>query len=109
MKDFFLKIWAYLGRIFYTSSFVELKVLDILVVIVLTCLAFYIIKYIFKGLHKIFVGIHQGAVNMSAKNKCSHIQCRHCGRSLDRCTCNENRNKSYNYRLRHYKKETKNL
>lgn len=41
----------------------------------------------------------------SSKQKCKKIQCHVCGRTLDRCVCQKNKDKSYFSRLYNYRKE----
>ena len=43
----------------------------------------------------------------SAKQKCKKIQCTSCGRTLDRCVCQKNKDRGYVSRLYNYKKEQK--
>lgn len=64
-----------------------------------------ILKYVFIGLKFIFRGIYN---LFSIKSRCKKIQCPHCGRSLDRCVCPENRGKSNFKRLSRYQREKKN-
>lgn len=45
----------------------------------------------------------------SVKGKCKKIQCRHCGRTLDKCICERNRGAGNIKKLYRYKKETREI
>jgi len=81
-----------------------------LALFVLVCLgAFFLVKaFLTKILWPGIKGIGRAFANgISAKRKCSRIQCPHCGRTLDKCTCVENKHRGYMSRLFHYHKEHK--
>ena len=56
--------------------------------------AWIVIRAVFRTIGNIF----------SSKRRCSKVQCRHCGRTLDKCICAVNRKRGYMSRLYHYKK-----
>ena len=100
IKDF----WAMI----LNGKLAEMTPLQFVLFIAVCIGAFFILKWllttIWKGLKAIGRGIRNGA---SAKRRCSHIQCKHCGRTLDKCVCAENKNRGYMSRLYHYHKEQK--
>ena len=58
------------------------------------------------GIFKFVSLIFRGTRNIvSAKSKCQHIQCRTCGRTLDRCVCQKNKDRGNASRLYNYNKE----
>ena len=66
-------------------------------------LAGFIIFKILKGIFTLLRNI------FSAKTKCKKIQCRTCGRTLDKCTCAKNQGRGYIRRLALFSKETRDL
>ena len=62
----------------------------------------FITKILWPGLKAIGRWIANG---FSAKRRCSHVQCPHCGRTLDKCTCVDNKHRGYMSRLYHHNKE----
>ena len=74
----------------------------LLIIIALVALAVLLVIGIFKFLKTFFKIL--GNV-FSAKKRCAKVQCPHCGRTLDKCLCANNKRRSYISRLYHYKKE----
>lgn len=67
-------------------------------------LSYIILKYLWIGLKFFCRGVRNVT---SAKEKCKHIQCNKCGRTLDRCICERNKGKGSILRLAQYKREHK--
>lgn len=82
---------------------------DILLLAAITVALFFLLKYVLKILGAFFKILWKGIRNLSAKKRCSRVQCPHCGRMLDKCVCESNKNKSYAYRLRKYRKEKRQM
>jgi hypothetical protein len=81
---------------------------DILLAVLLCVAVFFLFKWLWEGFFwPGFKAIGHGVNVMfhSAKHRCSKITCKHCGRTLDKCVCENNKNASYNQRLRRYYKE----
>ena len=81
---------------------------EILIALALCALVFLLAKWLWEGFFwPGFKAIGHGVNVMfhSAKHRCSKITCKHCGRTLDKCVCENNKNASYNQRLRRYYKE----
>lgn len=78
-----------------------------IIILAMTAIAcFFAVKFLLNILKFLFIGIgRSGKATFSAKAKCKQIQCDVCGRTLDKCTCAKNANKSYLGRLRAYKKK----
>jgi hypothetical protein len=55
-----------------------------------------------RGAHRLVTWIKSKI--KTAKAKCAAIQCPFCGKTLDRCVCAKNKNRSYGKRYRVYKK-----
>lgn len=75
--------------------------LFILTATIAVALACYLVWHILKFFFKIFQAI------FSAKKRCSKIICSSCGRTLDKCVCEKNKNRGYFRRLSLYSKEKK--
>lgn len=97
--NFLEKIW----RLFETPLF-ELTMIEVAVAAGLLVLAFFVLKFLVKWVKHIFRFIKMA---FSAKQKCKKIQCTTCGRTLDRCACQKNKDRGYVSRLYNYKKEQK--
>lgn len=102
------KIWAFILELFsmplYNMSAWQV-LLATLLSILISYLALKFLKYLWiciKHICRVIKNI------FSAKRKCSKIQCKHCGRTLDKCICQANQSRGYLSRLYHYKKENKN-
>lgn len=82
-------------------TFIEL-VVSVALTVLFVLLVFKLANVIFKGLKFLYNFIK---ANLTAKEKCKHIQCTGCGRTLDKCVCQKNRGKSNFMRLVNYRKE----
>lgn len=102
------QLWQFILEIFNTSLG-DMTAWQLLLAtglsIVLVYLGIKILKYAWIVLKAIFRTIKNV---FSAKRHCSKIQCKYCGRTLDKCICQRNKNRGYISRLYHYKKENKN-
>ena len=100
-----LKFFFYLGRIFLTPLS-DLTGLDFVVLIVTSAAILFASAFILYILGKGCFLVGRGTKNIiSAKSKCQKIQCKVCGRTLDRCICQKNKNRGNASRLYNYKKE----
>lgn len=116
MQHFFETLWKIICEVFGVGEtliplaqyngwhFVVLFFGGILIIAVFAGLVFlagWLIWTILKMLYNIVSSI------FSAKKKCSKIVCSSCGRTLDKCTCQKNKNKGYFARLALYSREKK--
>lgn len=107
-----MKIIDFLTELFhkiFNVSIAELTLIELLtgiaVVALIVILAYKLFKFIWSGI-KHFARFVR--VSIDAKEKCKHIQCTSCGRTLDKCVCQKNKGKSNFGRLMAYKKEKRN-
>jgi len=92
----------------FTTPLSDMKAIELICLVLLCVAAFYIAKKVLKFVRAAFKLIGRGLRNIfSAKHRCSKIQCKTCGRTLDKCICAKNKNRSYVSRLYHYHKEEK--
>ena len=96
-------IFAFIAGLF-TRPLFELNILEIALLAGICFLAVLLVRLICIGVVKIFSLF---TVVFSAKEKCKKIQCTSCGRTLDRCVCQKNKDKSYVARLCNHRKEEK--
>ena len=76
--------------------------LGIMMAVVFVGLAFLLFKGIVaiaKVIGKVFKKIFK-----TPKEKCASVQCPFCGKTLDKCACTKNQDRSYRKRYRVYKK-----
>ena len=71
-----------------------------------------ILFFLFRGLGRLIGSAFKKIGSKTKKKisyteKCKQIQCRHCGRTLDKCQCQKNQGHGSFYRYRHWKKENK--
>lgn len=90
----------------FENPITDLTPFELAIFAALCVLAFFLLKWLLKilwaGIKGLFKGIG-GA--LSSKKKCQQIQCPHCGRTLDKCICEDNHDRGYTSRLFHYRKE----
>ena len=98
--DFFVKL--------FTTPISELSVYEIVIAAAICVGAFFLIKWILKfvwaGL-KWFGKLFK--LMFSAKARCKKTVCPHCGKTLDKCSCVENKKRGYLSRLVHHNKEVR--
>ena len=61
---------------------------------------------LFKGIVAIVKVVGKGSKKIlkTPKQKCASVQCPFCGKTLDKCVCTKNQDRSYSKRYRVYKK-----
>jgi hypothetical protein len=76
--------------------------LGIMMAVVFVGLAF----LVFKGAVAVGKGVRKGSkkVFKTPRQKCASVQCPFCGKTLDKCVCTKNQDRSYSKRYRVYKK-----
>ena len=114
MGQFFSDMWKMICSVFgwgcpaiplteYTSWHFIILLVGSAIIIGLIAGAIFLVGLlvyvVFKGLGTFFVNV------FSAKKRCSKIQCSTCGRTLDKCTCEKNKNRGNVRRLALYSKE----
>lgn len=107
MDNFFNTIGDFFRDLF-ASPLSDMTALQ-LVCLVLICIAgYFVAKKILKFVWAALKLIGRGFRNIfSAKHRCSEVQCKTCGRTLDKCVCAKNKKRGYVSRLYHYHKEEK--
>jgi len=104
--------WKSIVDLISNTNISELSVLNLVIIGLVLWILFLLVKFLWKHFFKPgLVAIKNGFYNLShnAKRKCSKITCKKCGRTLDKCICESNKNLSYNQRLRKYYKEQRAL
>ena len=92
-------------EIFFTPLS-QMNGFNFILLILLSAIAVTVVIYTYIAIFKFFKILFLGTKNIiSAKSKCQHIQCSTCGRTLDRCVCQKNRDRSAASRLYNYNKE----
>ena len=96
--DFFVKL--------FTTPISELSVYQIAIAAAICVAAFFTLKWLFKFLLaglKWFGKLFK--LMFSAKARCKKTVCPHCGKTLDKCSCVENKKRGYLSRIVHHNKE----
>ena len=117
MQEFFEALWQMIQEVFAFNSDVCLSISEytgwhFVILIFGSLLAIAIICGVIFGIGWLLYHILKGIFNIltiifSAKKRCSRIVCSSCGRTLDKCTCQKNKNRGYFRRLALYSKEKK--
>lgn len=107
-----MKLFEVISDLFhklFNSPIAELTFIELLVGAALFVLFGLIIwklaKFLWSGVSHFIKFIR---VSVTAKEKCKNIQCTVCGRTLDKCVCQKNKDKSNLARLMAYKREMRN-
>lgn len=107
--EYFSSLWDNL----FNTPFEDLVIPQIWIAVALTIGFIAAAKVIFKsantGGRVIYTGLKKSAVLFSPKHRASKVTCLHCGRTLDKCTCQGNKDVSFSKRLKKHKLELKAL
>lgn len=104
----FETIGNFLADIFVRIPLAEMNGFQLAFLVLLSIAGVWLARKVLKYTKIAIVAVTTAIKNtLSAKERCKKIQCVHCGRTLDRCTCAKNKGKSAVSRLILYKKEHK--
>lgn len=106
MANMFQNFTNYWNDLF-KRPILELNYVQVIILVIIAFLGYKLLKYLLKIL-KLGLKVTKRTVDkFSIKHRCERTQCRHCGRTLDKCVCASNKNHGYFYRYRHHRQETK--
>jgi hypothetical protein len=103
--DFFSNFWA----IFTTQEVASMTGLEVILLALITLGILKAVKYAFSSAKdgaNVVVKFGSNITHFN-KHRASKITCTHCGRTLDKCVCANNKGVSYGKRISKHKKEQK--
>jgi len=107
--NYFQGLWEGL----FNKPLMELNAPQIFILVLLSYGFFLAFKVIFAssktGVKVIYSGASGILKAVSPKHRASKVTCLHCGRTLDKCTCQGNKDVSFSKRLKKHKLELKAL